>query len=118
MRFECADYPGNWVEYSPVWTRREVRQSFAVSDAALIEFAASKTTALHLERIGGAPLTDPAELNDDGLADVQWEVFAWWRYTIIAAAAELGRLGEASGRRLLQRQGESAATTNNSPTPG
>jgi hypothetical protein len=117
MRFECVDFPGSFVEYSDVWSRREVNQSFRIGDSELIDFARAKTTAINLERVGMEPLTDVADITDDGLGDVRWELFAWWRFTVLAAASELGRLGEASGRRLLQRRAASADQPNASPTP-
>lgn len=118
MRFECEDFPGNWIEYADAWTRKEVQQPFVLEGAGLLDFMRTKATAVHLACIGAEAVTEVTAISDDGLANVRWEVFAWLRWTPLAAALELGRLGEASGRRLLRKPEATAVQqTEASPPP-
>lgn len=111
MRFECEDFPGNWIEYDDVWSRKEVQQPFVLAGAELLDFIRAKATGVHLACVGAEPVTQVTNISDDGLGDVRWEIFAWLRWTVLAAAIELGRLGEASGRRLLRKPAASVDQT-------
>lgn len=100
MRFECDDpeFAGDFVEFTAVWTRREMRafweeqRTFAEHAALIIR----KVTACKLGRF-----TNPKELTPEVIdGEMDMRLYAWLCSALFLAILEANKLGEAMRSRL------------------
>ncbi len=111
LRYYC-DIPGledNWVEVSEVWTLREVRAMLAATGDEYYDLLHGKIEACHIERLGGEAITDPADITDEALEDVDLRLVDFLGGALPRAVEHLRSLGPTSGRLQSNGAGKAAA---------
>jgi len=98
IRIECSieDFGDTWVEVSDKWTRREYRDMLDAEGDAWLDLFHAKVEACHIQT-DGEPITDPQELTEDMLDDVDMRVLGFLGGLFIDAAQALRSLGFMSG---------------------
>lgn len=102
-RFDCdiAGFEACYVEFSPRWTRAEVRAFWGDGEGqTTLDLMQRKIVRLHVELVDLPALTDPTTINNDALDDMDWELFQWLNSALIVFVQEMARLGEVTRRRL------------------
>jgi len=99
MRYEYDH--DNYVVFSDKWTRGEVRNSATLSGDDYLALIASKTEAISLHLEDGDAITDPGQLTGDAPDALDWVLWRWFTYVATMHVNELGKMGEARGRRSL-----------------
>jgi len=100
MRYYC-DMDGlgdNWIEVSPSWTRREVREMHEAEGPEFMDIWRRKVTACHLEKQDGEPITDPSIVTEDVLDDLDLRLLGFVGGVLSQATLDLRTLGNVSGR--------------------
>ncbi len=118
VRVECST-PGleaNWVEFSDVWTRRDLREYFAIKGEGFRRLWLRKVTAIHLVTPDGEEITDPTQVHER-LDDLDLRMISFPFDAGVDAIAHLLTLGERARR--LSSGGDVAApmTTTTPPEP-
>lgn len=110
MRKYCPveTYADNYVDFDERWTRSEIRR-FGQDSAVMIELMQSKITALNIRLMDGV-LSAPADICEDTLDRMQWEVFQWFIVQPQLVVREILDLGEAVRRQSLLIPEESPVT--------
>ena len=106
LRYELEE-TGDYIEFSPVWGRGEIRAFWANATPRddWLALVRSKIVSLHIGELVGAD-----QVTDAGLDTLEWGVFVWFQNACIAAVADVQQLGEAFGRRLWAMRAEAKAT--------
>lgn len=108
MRYECADFPGCFVEYGDSWTRGELREIADPAENARRAWAVAmgKVTAVHLERVGEDAISDPTQLDSDPEAAIydsmDSRLYEWLALSIWIARAQVTQAGNAVAASLLR----------------
>lgn len=116
VRVQCTTpgLEGNWVEFSDVWTRKELQDYMGLRGGEFVALWQRKVTAIHIETPAGEVITDPLELHQR-LDDVDIRMLTFATDAGIDATAHLLTLGEANRR--LSFAGDAAAQTTTTPAP-
>ena len=110
MRVECdqAGFEQNWLEIDEAWTRREVLALGEADEEELLAILRRKVTACNIERVGGEPVTDPAQLDEDTLLDADEVVWGWLARALYLVIGRRRSLGNLSARLLSAQNGATA----------
>lgn len=110
MRRYCSveTYTDNYVDYDERWTRSDIRQ-FGSSSTVMVELMQKKITDISIRLIDGV-LTSPADITEENLDRMQWEVFQWFIIQPQLVVREVLDLGEAVRRQSLLISEESPVT--------
>ena len=110
MRKYCPveTYTDNYVDYDERWTRSDIRR-FGSSSTVMVELMQSKVVDLNIRLMDGV-LTSPAEITEETLDRMQWEVFQWFVVQPQLVVKEILDLGEAVRHQLLRTPEESLDT--------
>ena len=100
IRIYCddAEYGETWIDLSPRWTQGDMQKMLDVTGDDFYAFLRSKCVACHIQTADGGAITDPAQISDDGLSDVDVLVIGWLGATMPRAIAKRRVLGNASAR--------------------
>lgn len=103
----------NWIEVTEVWTRRELTDFMTQKGQPFLDLFAAKVTAVHLVRMDGTVLTDPANVLL-GRDELDLRLFRFPVSAVLEATDYLLGLGEAN--KLLSPDGAGlAAKTTRAP---
>jgi len=80
-------------------------------------FLRSKVVACHIQTIDGGVITDPAQISDAGLTDVDVLLIGWLGRSMPLAVAKRRALGNASARLSLPNTGTATQTTPTTAAP-
>lgn len=110
MRVYCPveTYTDNYVEFSEVWSRADIRR-FGGSSETMLEQLQGKITAVNVRLLDGV-LESPADITEETLDRMQWEVFQWFIVQPQLVVREILNLGEAVRRQSLLTSEESPVT--------
>lgn len=119
VRIYCddPDYTETWIDIAARWTQGEMQRMLDVQGDEFYSFLRSKTVACHIQTADGGAVTDPAQLNDTGLADVDVLLIGWLGRTMPLAVARRRILGNASARLSLPNNGTGATMTPTTAAP-
>ena len=107
IRIYCDDpeYSETWIDFSPRWTQGDVTKMLAAQNDDFYSFLRSKVVACHIQTVDGGAITDPAQISDEGLVDVDVLLFGWLGAAMPRAIAKRRALGNASARLSLPNNG-------------
>jgi hypothetical protein len=116
IRIYCDDpeYGETWIDLSPRWTQGDMQKMLEVQGDEFYAFLRSKCIACHIQTADGAANTDPAQLTDAGMVDVDVLLIGWLGRSMPLAVAKRRALGNASARLSLPNSG---TATNPTTTP-
>jgi hypothetical protein len=116
IRIYCDDpeYGETWIDLSPRWTQGDMQKMLEVQGDEFYAFLRSKCIACHIQTADGAAITDPAQLTDAGMVDVDVLLIGWLGRSMPLAVAKRRALGNASARLSLPNSG---TATNPTTTP-
>ena len=116
IRIYCddAEYGETWIDLSPRWTQGEMQKMLDVSGDDFYAFLRGKCIACHIQTADGGAVTDPAQISEDGLTDVDVLLIGWLGRSMPLAVAKRRALGNASARLSLPNTG--TATNQTTPT--
>ena len=119
IRIYCDDpeYTETWIDIAARWTQGEMQRMLDVQGDEFYAFLRAKTVACHIQTADGGAVTDPAQLNDAGLADVDVLLIGWLGRTMPLAVARRRILGNASARLSLPNNGTGATMTPTTAAP-
>ena len=119
IRIYCDDpeYTETWIDIAPRWTQGEMQKMLDVQGDEFYAFLRSKTVACHIQTADGGTVTDPAQISDAGLADVDVLLIGWLGRTMPLAVARRRILGNASARLSLPNTGTGTTTTPTTAAP-
>ena len=119
IRIYCDDpeYTETWIDIAARWTQGEMQRMLDVQGDEFYAFLRSKTVACHIQTADGGAVTDPAQLNDAGLADADVLLIGWLGRTMPLAVARRRILGNASARLSLPNNGTGATMTPTTAAP-
>ena len=119
IRIYCDDpeYTETWIDIAARWTQGDMQRLLDVQGDEFYAFLRSKTVACHIQTADGGAVTDPAQLNDTGLADVDVLLIGWLGRTMPLAVARRRILGNASARLSLPNNGTGATMTPTTAAP-
>lgn len=117
MRLQCPieGFEQCYVEISDRWTRREIREFRTARTEDAVGILTAKIIAVYLECADGNHITEPAQMTEERLDEVDARVYLWLPGALLGGLRELESLGFLAG---LQRSATTAATstpTTNSP---
>jgi len=107
IRIYCddAEYGETWIDLSPRWTQGDMQKMLQVQGDEFYAFLRSKTVACHIQTADGGAITDPAQISDEGMVDVDVMLVGWLGATMPRAIAKRRALGNASARLSLPNSG-------------
>ena len=110
MRKYCPveTYTDNYVEFDERWSRADIRR-FGGSSAAMIEQLQDKVVDINIRLLDGV-LSAPADITEETLDRMQWEVFQWFIVQPQLVVREILDLGEQVRRESLRMPEESLDT--------
>jgi len=113
IRIYCddAEYGETWIDLSPRWTQGDMQKMLDVTGADFYAFLRSKCVACHIQTADGGAITDPAQISDAGLTDVDVLLIGWLGRSMPLAVAKRRALGNASARLSLPNNGTANQTT-------
>ena len=113
IRIYCDDpeFSESWIDIAPRWTQREIERMYAVTGDDFYALLRSKTVAMSIQTNTGDVLTDPKQISDEGLADVDALIMGWLGAAMPRAIAKRRALGNASARLSLPVNGTGATMT-------
>ena len=116
IRIYCddAEYGETWIDLSPRWSQGDMAKMLEVQGDDFYAFLRGKCVACHIQTIDGGVITDPAEITDAGLNDVDVLLIGWLGRSMPLAVAKRRALGNASARLSLPNTG--TATNQTTPT--
>ena len=119
IRIYCddPDYSETWIDISPRWTQGEMQKMLDVQGDDFYAFLRAKTVACHIQTVDGGAVTDPAQISDAGLADVDVLLIGWLGRTMPLAVARRRILGNASARLSLPNNGTATTTPPTTAAP-
>ena len=119
IRIYCddPDYSETWIDVSPRWTQGEMQKMLDVQGDDFYAFLRAKTVACHIQTVDGGVVTDPAQISDAGLSDVDVLLIGWLGRTMPLAVARRRILGNASARLSLPNTGTGTTTTPTTTAP-
>lgn len=119
IRIYCddPDYSETWIDITPRWTQGDIERMYAVKDDEFYAFLRSKVVAMHVQTNSGGVLTDPAQLSDEGTADVDVLLIGWLGAAMPRAVAKRRALGNASARLSLPANGTAPTMTPTTAAP-
>jgi len=119
IRIYCddAEYGETWIDLSPRWTQGDMTKMLAVQGDEFYAFLRSKTVACHIQTADGGAITDPAQISDEGMIDVDVMLVGWLGATMPRAIAKRRALGNASARLSLPNSGTVPTTTPTTAAP-
>lgn len=111
MRKYCPveTYTDNYVDYDERWSRSDIRRFGSGGSALMIEQMREKITAVNVKLLDGV-LDSPADITEETLDRMQWEVFQWFIIQPQLVVKEILDLGEAVRRQSLHTFEESPVT--------
>lgn len=90
------------MEYSERWTRGEILTvTGSAKNEEYLEVLRRKCTSMNLITLNGVQATNPQDLTEDLLDDLEWDLFLWFMGTPVKAINEVMKLGEAKRRQSL-----------------
>lgn len=117
LRYECDDpqFAGCFVEYREVWSKKQIRQFWAAragneDSAEWWALVRSKIKAVYLVTVDGDALTEPDQLTEEALDEIDIRLWTWLSNAHVVALTDLVKLGEALGRRLWDSAASLQAT--------
>lgn len=119
IRIYCddAEYGETWIDLSPRWTQGDMQKMLDVQGDEFYTFLRSKCVACHIQTADGGAVTDPAQITDEGLIDVDVLLIGWLGRTMPLAIAKRRALGNASARLSLPNIGTATQTTPTTAAP-
>ena len=119
IRIYCddPDYSETWIDFTPRWTQGDMTKMLAVQGDEFYAFLRSKTVACHIQTADGGAITDPAQISDEGMIDVDVMLVGWLGATMPRAIAKRRALGNASARLSLPNSGTVPTTTPTTAAP-
>lgn len=119
IRIYCddAEYGETWIDLSPRWTQGDMQKMLDVQGDEFYAFLRSKCVACHIQTADGGAVTDPAQITDEGLIDVDVLLIGWLGRTMPLAIAKRRALGNASARLSLPNTGTATQTTPTTAAP-
>ncbi len=119
IRIYCddAEYGETWIDLSPRWTQGDMQKMLQVQGDEFYAFLRSKTVACHIQTADGGAITDPAQISDEGMIDVDVMLVGWLGATMPRAIAKRRALGNASARLSLPNSGTVPTTTPTTAAP-
>jgi len=119
IRIYCddAEYGETWIDLSPRWTQGDMQKMLQVQGDEFYAFLRSKTVACHIQTADGGAITDPAQISDEGMVDVDVMLVGWLGATMPRAIAKRRALGNASARLSLPNNGTVPTTTPTTAAP-
>lgn len=113
VRVYCddPDYLETWIDVSGRWTLAEQRRMLEVAGDDFWAFLRSKVAACHVQTVDGDAITDPAQLNEDGVGGCDVLVIGWLGSVMPVAIAKRRALGNASARLSLPTNGAKTTPT-------
>ncbi len=117
IRIYCDDpeYGETWIDLSPRWSQGDMQKMLDVTGDDFFAFLRGKTLACHIQTIDGGIVTDPAQLTEAGMVDVDVLLIGWLGRAMPLAVAKRRALGNASARLSLPNIG-TATTSTTTPT--
>lgn len=97
-----------FVEFTDVWSRRDIRTFAETSGSGYFQFISAKITAVHLEDVNGQVVDDPSGITEDFVDNLRWEVFQWFSSAPSLVMRQVMNLGEATRRSLFDTPEEPA----------
>lgn len=112
IRIWCdePEYSETWIDIAERWTMGEMQRMVEAQGDEFYILLRGKTVAMHVQTNSGSVLTDPAQLSDAGLADVDVLLLGWLGRVMPLAIARRRALGNASARLSLPANGQPAPT--------
>jgi len=119
IRIYCddAEYGETWIDLSPRWTQGDMQKMLDVTGDDFYAFLRSKCVACHIQTADGGAITDPAQISDAGLTDVDVLLIGWLGRSMPLAIAKRRALGNASARLSLPNNGTVPTTTPTTAAP-
>ena len=119
IRIYCddAEYGETWIDLSPRWSQGDMAKMLAVQGDDFYTFLRGKCVACHIQTIDGDVITDPAQITDAGLTDVDVLLIGWLGRSMPLAVAKRRALGNASARLSLPNNGTGATMTPTTAAP-
>ncbi len=113
IRIYCddAEYGETWIDLSPRWTQGDMQRMLDVTGDDFYAFLRTKCLACHIQTADGGVITDPAQISDAGLTDVDVLLIGWLGRSMPLAVAKRRALGNASARLSLPNTGTANQTT-------
>lgn len=113
IRIYCddPDYSETWIDFTPRWTQGDMTKMLAVQGDEFYAFLRGKCVACHIQTADGGAITDPAQISDAGLTDVDVLLIGWLGRSMPLAVAKRRALGNASARLSLPNNGTANQTT-------
>jgi len=119
IRIYCddAEYGETWIDLSPRWTQGDMQKMLDVTGDDFYAFLRSKCVACHIQTVDGGAITDPAQISDAGLTDVDVLLIGWLGRSMPLAIAKRRALGNASARLSLPNNGTVPTMTPTTAAP-
>ena len=119
IRIYCddPDYSDTWLDLQARWTQGDMQKMLDVVGDDFYTFLRGKTVACHIQTIDGEAITDPAQISEAGLADVDVLLIGWLGRTMPLAVAKRRALGNASARLSLPNSGTAATMPTTTAAP-
>lgn len=97
MRRYCPveTYTDNYVEYSEVWSRQDIRR-FGDTSVTLIEQMQEKVIDVNIKLTDGTTMFAASQITEENLDKMRWEVFRWFMAQPQLVVKEILDLGEAA----------------------
>jgi hypothetical protein len=113
---DAPEYADAWIDVAAVWSQRQLQRLLEVAGDDFYAFLRERVGACHIPTLEGEPITDVAQLSDDGLGDVDVLLLTWIGAVMPLAVARRRALGNASARLSLPSNGATTARTTVAPT--
>ena len=108
---DAPEYADTWIDILPRWSLADQERMLDVQGDEFFAFLRDKTAACHIETLSGAAITDPAQLTDSGLADVDVLLIGWLGSVLPLAVSKRRALGNVSARLSLPTNGGQMSRT-------
>lgn len=111
MRRYCPveTYTDNYVEFSEVWSRADIRR-FGKDSNVMLEIMQDKIVDVNIRLLDDSKIFAASQITEETLDNMQWEVFQWFIVQPQLVVREILDLGEAVRRQSLLTSEDSPVT--------
>jgi hypothetical protein len=114
---DAPEYSETWIDIVPRWTQNEIERLYSLKEDEFYSFLRTKTVAMHIQTNGGDVLTDPSQLNDEDMGEVDVLLISWLGASMNRAIAKRRVLGNAFARLSLPVNGTAPTMTPTTAAP-